>query len=149
MAGMKEFTTSAKAAIEPDSIDQPITFKVDDVEVRAYEPSPGQMAMMYSALSDLSTDNQRVAGIVDFFLGLLDGDSRRVLAQRLMDREDPFELDELTEIMTWLIGEWSARPTRPSSASTPSPRRTGRKSTVAALNGGLTPGSSDSTASAT
>lgn len=144
---MKEFVTAARVAEEQD--DEYISFKVDDIEVHAYEPSPGQLAMMYSSLSDHARDEKRIAGVVDFFFGLLDSDQARILGARLLDRNDSFELEQITEIMGWLVEEWAARPTRPSSASSASPTSTGRKSTARSQKMALTPGSTASTVSAT
>src|SRR5215467_3022070 len=98
---MKEFVSAAKAAVLDD--DEVIEFMVDGTPCKAYPPSPGQVALMYSALSEHARDDKRIAGIVDFFFGLLDDNGNKVLANRLLDRNDPFELDQLTEIMTWLV----------------------------------------------
>jgi hypothetical protein len=145
---MKEFTSAAKAAVSDDDEDI-ITFKVDDAEVRAYPPSPGQLAMMFTSMGDYSTDPKKIAGVIDFILGLLDEDSSQLLGARLMDRRDPFELDQLTAIMEWLVEEWSARPTQPSPASTPSRSSTGRRSTGSVHKMASTRSVSPSVASAT
>jgi len=145
---MKEFTTAAKAAVAEDD-DGVITFMVDDLEVKAYQPSSGQMAMVYQALSDYNSDQRKVAGIIDFFFGLLDNDAEQALGRRLLSREDPFDLDQVTEIISWLVEEWAGRPTQSSSGSTRSPTPIGPKSTATSRNGGSTRSRSPSTASAT
>lgn len=146
---MKEFVTSAREAVADEDNEDLVIFKLDDQEVHAYAPTPGQLAMMYAAVSDHAKDDKRIAGVVDFFFGLIDEESQRVLSARLMDRNDPFELDQLTEIMGWLVEQWAARPTRSSSVSSPSPPPTGRKSTGRSRNGGSTHGATASIASAT
>jgi len=144
---VKEFTTAAKEAVTDD--EQVVEFTVDGLEVRAHQPSSGQMAMVYQALSDYNTDQRKVAGIIDFFMGLLDEDVQQALGQRLLSREDPFDLDQVTNILTWLVEEWAGRPTRSSSGSTRSPTAIGPKSTATSRNGGSTRSRSPSTASAT
>lgn len=128
---MKEFAVAAKAEDEDPEVVVPIKFKVGDQECLAYRPEAGQVAMMYSRMDDtLSSDGERIAAMIDFFMGLLDKDSRRVLSRRLMEREDPFEMETVSDIMDWLMEQWSGRPTTPSSASTRSRVNGGRKSTV-------------------
>jgi hypothetical protein len=145
---VKEFTTAAKAAVSDDD-DAVVEFTVDGLEVKAYQPSSGQMAMVYQALSDYNSDQRKVAGIIDFFFGLLDENVQQVLGKRLLSREDPFDLDQVTEILSWLVEEWAGRPTQSSSGSTRSPTPIGPKSTATSRNGGSTRSRSPSTASAT
>ena len=145
---MKEFTTAAQEAVS-DEDEQVIEFAVDGLTVKAHQPSSGQMAMVYQAMSDFNTEQRKVAGIVDFFFGLLDEDAQQVLGRRLLSRDDPFDLDQITSIITWLVEEWGGRPTRRSSGSTQSLTPIGAKSTGSSRNGGSTRSRSPSTASAT
>lgn len=131
---MKEFAIAAKAEAEDPEIVVPIKFKVGDQECLAYSPEAGQLAIMFSRMDDtIANDGERMAAMIDFFLGLLDKDSRRVLTKRLMDRDDNFELEDVSDIMGWLMEQWSGRPTQPSSASSRSRANGGRKSTVKPL----------------
>lgn len=123
---------AAKAATEDDpEVVVPIKFKVGEQECLAYRPEAGQLAIMYSRMDDtLANDGEKIAAMIDFFMGLLDKESRRVLTRRLMDREDAFEMEDVSDIMNWLMEQWAGRPTQPSSVSTRSRSNGGRKSTV-------------------
>lgn len=125
---MKEFACAAKAADDPD-IEIPTMFKVGDLTCRAYQPTSGQVAMMFSRASERNEDGERTAATIDFMLGIFDKETSKELGSRLLDRDDPFELENLTEIFEWLMEEWGARPTQSPSASSRSRASGGRKST--------------------
>jgi hypothetical protein len=128
---MKEFTVAAKAQADEDAeVEAPIEFKIGEEVFRAYRPTAGQIAVMTSRMDDLSTDMEKLAAIIDFFVGCLDKESNRILSRKLMDRDDPFEMEDVNDILSWLMEQWSGRPTQPSSASARSPRTNGRKSTA-------------------
>ncbi len=147
---MKEFKTATKAASSDNpEVLEPIEFTIDDTKVRAYPPSPGQLAMMFTAMGEYASEGRQVSGIIDFFFGLLDEDSHKDLGRRLMDRTDNFELEQLIEIMSWLMEEFAGRPTRPPSDSSQLPTPIGPKSTASARNGASTRSRSASTVSAT
>jgi hypothetical protein len=146
---VKEFAVAAKARDEDDAdISTPIEFKVGDDVLRAYRPEVGQVAIMYARMDDtVAADSERIAAMIDFFMGLLDKESRRLLTRRLMDRDDDFEMEDVNDILNWLMEEWSGRPTRPSSASSRSRQNGGRKSTGKQLAVESTPSDSASIAS--
>lgn len=129
MPSTRAFTTAAKATSTEDVV-EPIKFMVDDDEITAYPPTPGQFAIMVTRSSEYAKDTERAAGQIDFFLGMLDEPSKMIIGNRLLDREDKLDLDDIAEIFTWLLGEFSARPTKSPSGSPTSGRSTGRKSTV-------------------
>ena len=144
---MREFVTAAKAADEEQPV--PIEFQVDGHPMRAYPPTEGQIAVVMASLTDYTSDADKMAAIINFFVGVLDDDSHVTLVRRLMDRNDPFGFVELNEIMEWLMSEWSARPTKQPSDFTPSRQSAGRKSTGRVHSRGSTPSGSVPIASAT
>ena len=146
---IKEFEFGARESESEDEIEAPITFKVDGEEWKAYQPTSGQVAIWFSVSTDRASSQERIAGIIDFFLGVLDDVGRHSASRKLMDREDDFEIEQLMEIMSWLMEQWSARPTESSSASTPSRRTGGRKSTASSRVVESTPSGSRSLVSAT
>jgi len=127
---VKEFVTAAERIENEDTPDDDyVEFAVDGFEVKAYRPDDGQLAVLYAMTGRHTTTPEKIAGTVNFFFGLLDEDSHTHLAQRLMDRNDDFGIAKVNEILTYLVEQWSGRPTRQSSGSSGSQRPTGRKST--------------------
>ena len=124
---MREFTTAVeKSEAEEDA---PVEFTIDGTKCTAYQPSDGQFAMFMASTARHSSDHEQVAGIINFFLGLLDHDSATYVGAKLLDRDDAFGIKEVQEIMEYLSEEWAARPTRSPSGSTASPPSSGPSST--------------------
>lgn len=127
---MKEFITAAQEEVNAESgADDGLHFMIDDHEVIAYQPNGGQIALTMARMGRHSSVSDRMAGFIDFFVEVLDPDSHTYVVNRLMDRTDPFGLEDVTAIITYLMEEWSGRPIQPSAASTRSPKNGGRKST--------------------
>lgn len=127
---MREFVTAARQA--PSAIEgaEPIQFKIDGEEFTAYPPSPGQMAMLIQAQADSRDVTESIAAIIDFLDGILDEEAQKMFRRRLLDRNDPFDFDNVNELVEGLVEEWTARPTTSSSASSSSPKSVGSKSTA-------------------
>jgi hypothetical protein len=123
---MREFLTAAKDSTGEDDV---IEVPLDGVLYKAYKPTDGQFAFVMATTGKHSSTADQVAGQINFFLSMFEQEDADALAQRLLDRRDPFGVEEVTEIMSAMLEEWSGRPTKPSSGSSPSPRTTGRKST--------------------
>jgi hypothetical protein len=125
---VKEFVTAVEkqeqAADEADLI-----FKIDDQELRAYKPTEGQFALVMMALGRHSAMTEQFAGIIDFFVNVLDGPSQQYVIDRMMSRERMIPLEQIVEILEWMVEEWGGRPTQSPSVSTSSRRNGGRKST--------------------
>jgi len=124
---MREFTTAIEQH-HPDDEDVPLLFKLDGHECKAYMPTDGQIAMTMASLGRHTSDMTKMAGVIDFFVAVLDEPSHQYVVDRLMDRDDPLRLDKVEEVILWLMEEWSGRPTRPPSVSTQSQRSGGQKS---------------------
>lgn len=125
---MREFVTAVEDAFEEEP-DEGTFIKLDGREMRYYRPTDGQIAMFMSANGRHASGSDRVAGVVDFFMGLFDADDQGHLSDRLMDRTDPFGVKKVEEILESMLEEWSGRPTKSSSGSTRSQTSGGRKST--------------------
>lgn len=123
---MKEFTSAVEQA-ERDE-DEGIPFLLDDRECRAYMPTDSQVAMAIAGVGRHTSDMQKMAAAIDFFVGVLDKNSEQYVVDRMMSRENPLGLDKVEEIVMWLIEEFTGRPTRSPSASTRSQRSGGPKS---------------------
>lgn len=127
---MKEFTTALKAIEqEQDEEDATLHFSLDGHELKIYPPSDGQLALLMASTGRHRTMPNQIAGIIDFFVELMDEESAGYIERRLLDRKDPFGLTEVTAIMEWMVEEWTGRPTQSPSGSTQSRRPGGRRST--------------------
>lgn len=128
---MRQFSTAGKqTSDETFEGAEPLSFILDDFEYVALPPTPAQFAVFMSTQAESREVADRVAGVIDFFDGLLAEEARRTFRKRLLDRNDPFSFDTVQEIMEWLVEEWAARPTLPSSDLPPSRQSTGRRSTA-------------------
>ena len=126
---MKEFITAIEEKPpHPDDLDVPLLFKLDGRECRAYKPNDGQLAMLMASLGRHSSDATKLAGVIDFFVTVMDDESHQHVVDRLLSRDDTFGLEQVTDIMMWMIEEWTGRPTQPLSVSTSSPGSGGQKS---------------------
>jgi hypothetical protein len=123
---MKEFKTAVRAVETPE---KELTFTVDGTELTAYMPRPEQLAVLMAATGRHASLHTQIAGVIDFFVEVMDEDSQAYLRDRLLDRNDPFGLDEVESIIEWMVEEWTGRPTPPPSVSTRSRNNGGRKST--------------------
>jgi hypothetical protein len=115
---IREFTTAAREA-EPSG-DDPIEFVVDGHECICYKPQASQFAVLMASISRQSDWPTQVAGVINFFASVLDQPSHAYLTGRLLDREDPFGIEQVQEIIEWMVEEWTGRPTQSPSGSTQS-----------------------------
>lgn len=127
---MKEFTTALKAVEDVEQgADPAMHFTVDGRELTCYPPNDGQLAMLMATTGRHTTMQRKIAGVIDFFVEVMDDDSAAYLTQRLLDRQDVFGVEEVEEIMAWMVEEWTGRPTQSPSVSTQSRQNGGPRST--------------------
>lgn len=124
---MKEFVTAVRELTEDEDAGQ--AFTVDGVECFCYKPDEGQLAVLLASVSRSQDWKSQVAGIINFFVEVLDNHSHAYIVGRLLDRTDTFGLEEVQAIMEWMVEDWTGRPTQPPSVSTQSRPSGGRKST--------------------
>lgn len=150
----KEFNTAARKALASTDAElpQPVTVTVDSREVTFQPATEGQIALILAALSDTSGTLNGIATVINFFFSLLDptklevqdGEDDSGLADamskldsdiryfklRLLDGNDPFDGGDVIDIVSYLIEEWTAHPTKQPSDFMPSHKNGGRKSTA-------------------
>lgn len=135
---MKEFITAARAAAEPQEapLEFTLTRKDENGEViesqvcHAYKPNEGQVAVLMATTSARHlSEPEMVAGIINFFVEILDEETHHYIVNRLLRKDDDFGIGEVQEIINWMMEEWSGRPTQLSPASTPSQASGGATST--------------------
>lgn len=125
---MREFVTAVQKAEEtPDEAD--LHFSIDGFEMRAYKPTEGQFALLMMAMGRHVSNTEQFAGVIDFFIQVLDEPSQRYVIDRMMSRTDIIPIEQIVQIMEWMIEEWGGRPFQRASGSTPSPKKGGQKST--------------------
>lgn len=124
---MKEFVT-AVAAADKDA-DEWLTFKVDGVDCKVTRPTSAQVAYLTAALHKRAATETQIAGAINFCMAIMDHDTSAYLSDKLLDLTDPFDLENLQDIIEWLVEEWSGRPTEPSSDSTDTQDGSGSTST--------------------
>jgi hypothetical protein len=127
---MKSFETAVRDVVDEEEEDYGLAFEVDGRELRCYRPHEGQVVLLMASFGRHSSQTDKVAGIIDFFVETLDEPSHQHLVGRLLDRNDPFSVEDVEAIMEWMIEEWSGRPTKRPSASPRRPKRTGPRSTL-------------------
>lgn len=106
---------------------KPLPFDIDGEEFIAYPPTGSQLALAMAAQATHSSTQDRVRGLIDFLDGILDEKGQDRFRERLLDRDDPFDLSTVEQIVSWLASEWSGRPTAQPSGSRSSPRSAGRR----------------------
>lgn len=126
---MKEFTTAAERQ-DQEGDEADLIFAIDGQEMRAYRPTEGQFALLMMAMGKHASNNDQFAGVIDFFINVLDEDSRRYVIGRMEGRTNIIPMEKIVEVMEWMVEEWGGRPTQSPSVSTSSRRNGGRKSTA-------------------
>lgn len=133
MSEIKEFAVAVKA-----KDDKATQFMVADtnnkgepepVTLTAFQPDEAQFAMLMASTGRGVSDMDRIAGIINFFVNILEEDDADYLQGRLLNRNDDFGIPEVEAIMEWLSEEWTGNPTQGPSGSTPSSKSTGPAST--------------------
>jgi hypothetical protein len=144
---MKEFTTAAREVFEeeettgvrPGDVEFKVKreFRNEDGEIEtaervciAHRPNDGQVAYLMSQVNAHARLNNQIAGVINFFAAVLDENDRYYITDRLLDIDDEFGIEEVQDIMQYLVEEWSGKSGRSSSGSTSSPKRSGARSTA-------------------
>jgi hypothetical protein len=129
---MKSFSTAAKATahekelpIQPD-----ITFEHDGRTVTAHAPTGAQFALFLAIYGESAPEASQVFDTLNFFASRFDRGDSAYFKRRIADPDDPFDMEDLVEVLTWLVQEWSGRPTMSPSDSLQLPTPTGNGSTA-------------------
>lgn len=126
---MKSFSTAAKQAAAKSG--EEFHFDLDGKTMTCYRPEPEQWAVTMAGMGRFSSMRDQAAAVINFFVGIMDEQSASHITERLLDRTDPFGLEEVQNIFEWLTEAWSGNPTESPSASTGSQKPTGPTSTDA------------------
>lgn len=144
---MRQFTTAARrgAAAVRNPVDVTFEFEVREgefVEMTAHAPTTGQLALFMA--HQLDAGSGAVRAMFNLLSAVLDPRDYRIVEQQL---HEGLDVVVVTEVVQYLIEEWSARPTLPPSDSATSPPTTGSRSTgkpLAVVSNSSTSRSTDS-----
>jgi hypothetical protein len=126
----KSFSTANRNAPEPAFDAEPLTFQVDGEDWTATPPTGGQMALVMAAQAEHTSPVEQIRGLIDFLDSVLDENAQARYRERLMDRNDPFDIADVEGIIEWLMEEWSALPPTQPRDYLPSRKSTGAASTA-------------------
>lgn len=109
-----------EAEAEADG-DVPIEFELDGRTLKAYPPTPGQLAFMMAVLGRGQNDSTRIAGMINLMLNTMRDSDADYFEGRLLSRERGYAMpiDKVEEIFGWMVEEWFKDPTQESSDSSP------------------------------
>ena len=128
----KSFTTAVKERVETaegEVEEGLLSFDLDGEPLEAHEPEPSQLALLMHAAARYTSTREAVAGFLDFFFNVMDDRHAQHIRARLLDRKDDFGLDEVEEIVAWMVEEWTGVPFKRPSDSSSSRKSTGPRST--------------------
>ena len=121
---MTEPTTSPPPVKDFSRPHRQLQFRIDDDLFEAARALPGKTLARFAArFSDI--EKTPLAQQLDIFaeaLGMvLLPESNARFQKRLDDLEQPIELEQASDVITWLLEEYGLRPTEPSSESSSGP----------------------------
>lgn len=122
---MKDFQIAAQETVAHDT---PTEFSIDGTVMHAFKPSGGLLAVTMAEFADGNSEPNQMKAMLDFMAEVLDEDGYDYMIGRLRANDDPFDVEHIEQILTWLMEAWTARPTPPSSGSTSSPGNGGPRS---------------------
>lgn len=144
---IKQFTTAAKDPHDNVAAGDDQEIEVDGRTVKFYAPTSGQLGVAMATAAGYGTNMDRGAASINFFFSLMDEEDQNHFKGRLFDRNDPFDIDEISEITTFLMEDWSATPTKQPSDYAQSQSNGGHRSTHRPSKPARHRSPSDSTAS--
>lgn len=107
---MKEFTS-------PTPRTEPIPFKLNDQVFTCKPEAPSSLKMLRDARAIVETQDGGIAAkvILEFYETVMEPEEYARFSAYCDAPDVVVNLQLLVEIMQWLVGEYSARPTSPSS----------------------------------
>lgn len=100
-----------------------ISFRVDDDIFHAAPGVPADVLMDFAAefsgLTTQATVDQQLKAFRGMFEVVLLPESLKRFNERMRDRENPIEIDQVEEIISWLMEQYGLRPTEVPSSSPP------------------------------
>lgn len=117
---------------------KPVVFTVDGDTFEAAPAIPAETLAefgdRYQSVNEADTIRDTFQILASVFELVLLPNSHALILARLKDRSNPIDIDQLTEIIEWLMEQYGLRPTRssPDSSNGQPPQEPGTSSTDAA-----------------
>lgn len=128
---IKSFSTAAKSVEDNETpVGAPVEVEFDERKILFNPPTTGQWAVTMAGNSDAADTSEQLATQINFFFSLLGSKDAAWFKHRLFDRDDPFDVDNIAELIEYLMEEWAGRPTKPSSTSSTAQSNGGKRSTA-------------------
>ena len=141
---IKQFGDAARKAKDRGVDDDTLTVMILEREVTLHSPGSGSLAYLAMSIAGAGNDLMQLGQVINFIMSIFDDDDARYVRGLLLDRESGFDAEDIMELATWIVEEWSARPTKPSTGSSASRQSTGARTTGATRKVGSTPSRSRS-----
>jgi hypothetical protein len=127
----------------------PITVAILDRDVTFEFPGAGQVTYLSMIATTAENDVEAASALLTFLVSMTNDEGGRILKRSVLNPHSGFDLDDVPDVIRYLIEEWGGFPTAPASASSATQATTGRTSTGATRRAGSTRSTSRSTASST
>lgn len=108
----KVFEVAAEKEALIDDKGLTFSFDKDGRKMKVHPPKSGQVALLMARMGRHSSFSDKMAGVIDFFVGILDEQDYDYVVNRLLDPRDPLGIEEVQTVMEWLMEEWTGRPTK-------------------------------------
>lgn len=109
---------------------EPVTFKIGSDMFEAAAQCPAGVLLSMAANSSDEGGAGAVTAAMDFLDAVLKETSRARFAERMTSVEDPISITTVTELVQWLIGVYTGRPTEQPSPSVAGPSDPSESSTA-------------------
>lgn len=102
---------------------EPVEFKIDNDLFTAPSvlpiPTMQELAETADAIKTETNNSQLFKKVTGIFDAVLTDASASRFRERVASKEEPIDIEQLIDIMLWLLEEYGLRPTQPSSDSSP------------------------------
>jgi serine protease inhibitor len=98
-----------------------LDFRIDDDVFFPYPALPARVlvefAMTFDGIDKDTSADKQMEAMLSILERALTPDSYARFSSRINSREKPIDLDQVNEVMEWMLGEYGLRPTQPSELS--------------------------------
>ena len=136
---LKQFGDAARKARDTGEEDDPRTVLVLDREITIHSPGSGSLAYLAMSIAGAGNDLVQLGQVINFIMSIFEDDDARYVRGLLLDKESGFDAEDIMDLAIYIVEEWSSRPTKPSTGSSPSRQATGARTTGASRKVTSTP----------
>lgn len=131
---MRQFGDAARVAADTgvDENEEPnVDFLLLDREVSLHYPGSGALAYLTATMATSGGALEAVGTVINFVASCMEDDDARYLNRILLDSKSGFDVEDICDVVEYLVEEWSGgNPTRGSSGSSRPARTSGKSSTA-------------------